>query len=269
MVGRYEVRNGLSVNGEFDVQNSVLGECGGKAHVIDIGANIGDWTANLLENVLPSSPQTESCEVLLIDPSPHAAAILRQRFHEQTNCVVVQTAVGPQESNLTMVADGASPLNRILSTRNDPQRLAGEAHSSPDEPTIMVTTRQLTKVVEEVWSPEVVVDLVKIDAEGMDFAILQGAHELLSANRIRVVQFEYNHRWLDWGYSLQDSFAMARQLNLEIMKVTPRGLIQFKTWHPELDRFFDANFVLVNPRLIQLPALLTGEFTSRNVLRVH
>lgn len=268
MVGRFEVRNGLSVNGEFKLQEAVIRVAGGEAFLDDVGANIGEWTGHLLDTVLPSFPNVVTCNLLLVDPSPQAAQELRRRFSGRPNCVVLEVALGSCESSQPLAADGASPLNRILSTRNSSGGCSTGISWTPEQETVMVATERLSKVVARVFPPEVVVDLVKIDAEGMDFDILQGAHDLLGSDRIRVIQFEYNHRWLDWGYSLRDVFEIAILHHLEVMKVTPHGLIHFRAWHPEVDRFFDANFVLVNPRIINLDNVLTAKFSSRNVLRV-
>ena len=41
-----------------------------------------------------------------------------------------------------------------------------------------------------------IVDVLKVDAEGADRDVLDGAESLLAANRIRVVLFEYGHGWL-------------------------------------------------------------------------
>ena len=269
MFGRFEVRNGLGVNGEFDVQESVLRTSGKEAYLIDVGANIGEWTAHALDRVLPRHAHIVACTVLLVEPSPQAAETLRDRFSDAGNCIVLETAVGASETLLPLVADGTSPLNRILNSSQEALTANIESETTSGDQSILVSTRPLSDLVEETLPPSVILDLVKIDAEGMDFAILEGARKLLATDRIRVVQFEYNHRWLDWGFCLADCFKMANALGLELMKVTPHGLIHFRSWHVELDRFFDSNFALVNPRITKLEHVLSGEFSSRNVLRVR
>lgn len=268
MYGRFDSSNDPFTNGEYALQQAVAECCGAEACFMDVGANIGDWTGNLITRILPTTHVIKFPTFILIEPSPVAAEILYQRFADTPCCVIVNCAVSSTSGTGSFFLDGASPLNRLLSDR-DRLSTGQQLQMDPEEFLfVQVPVERVTEVVNRVSSPSQSIDLLKIDAEGSDFAVLQGALELLSADRIRVAQFEYNHRWLEWGFSLRDCFKLADDLDLYVVKVVQNGLIRFDSWHPELDRFFEANFAFVNPRIIDLGPLPQGQFSSRNVLKV-
>lgn len=90
------------------------------------------------------------------------------------------------------------------------------------------------------------VHLVKIDTEGNDFYVIDGAIELLREGRVSVIQFEYNWRWIAGRHYLKDVFDLVQDLDYCVGKLTPTHIEVFEKWHPELERFFEANYVLVH-----------------------
>ena len=87
------------------------------------------------------------------------------------------------------------------------------------------------------------ISLLKIDAEGHDIEVLKGALDLLGRGRIRVIQFEYNHRWIVARHFLRDAFQLLEPLGYQLGKVTPMGVEFYRAWHRELETFHEANYV--------------------------
>jgi hypothetical protein len=103
------------------------------------------------------------------------------------------------------------------------------------------------------------VDVMKIDTEGNDLNVLKGAIGALRESRIGAVQFEYNHRWVDFRYFLRDVFDLIAQLDYALGRLTPSGIELYDKWHPELERFIETNFVLLSPDMCRgLDAKLFG-----------
>jgi hypothetical protein len=93
------------------------------------------------------------------------------------------------------------------------------------------------------------VDLIKIDTEGNDFRVIQGASVLLTKGGVGVLQFEYNHRWIHSRSYLKDVFDLVRNTPYRVAKVCSTALEVYSEWHPELERFFETNYILVHERL--------------------
>lgn len=154
--------------------------------VINVGANYGYYTMLFADSV------TRSGRVLAVEPNPAAARLLRQSvdlngFGGQTE--VVETALGDR--------DGQA---RLLVPRHEPKN----AYIADDEPgadivahTVAVT--RLDSLAERLGS----VDLVKIDAEGAETAIVAGMVGLLR-NRPPAIVLEFNAaRYADAGSFLR------------------------------------------------------------------
>jgi FkbM family methyltransferase len=98
--------------------------------------------------------------------------------------------------------------------------------------------------------------LVKIDTEGHDLAVLRGARALLARQRIAVVQFEYNHRWIYGRSFLRDAFELLEPHGYRIGKLTPRGVEFYPRWDPDLETFVEGNYIACTARMAaRLPAI--------------
>ncbi len=109
------------------------------------------------------------------------------------------------------------------------------------------------------------IHLVKVDAEGHDLFVLRGALPLLREERVDVLQFEYNHRWVFARAFLKDVFDLAAQLPYAVGRITPVGVELLPEWHPELERFFEANYCLIRRSALDWFSCRRGCFDATNV----
>src|SRR5262249_43941385 len=63
-------------------------------------------------------------------------------------------------------------------------------------------------------------------------------------------QFEYSFHWINSRTYLKDVFDLVRDTPYAVAKVCPEGLEVYAEWHPELERYFEANYALVHTRLL-------------------
>jgi len=113
------------------------------------------------------------------------------------------------------------------------------------------------------------VDLLKIDAEGFDMSVVEGARSLLEQERIEVCQFEYNHCWVYSRHFLKDAFDLAASLgNYRVGKVSPDAIWLYDEWHPELERFFESNYALVHRDAEVDSGARQGSFDASNTYSV-
>lgn len=108
------------------------------------------------------------------------------------------------------------------------------------------------------------VHLAKCDTEGHDAKVIEGALELLAKRRIDVMQFEYNHRWVFSRSFLKDVFELVKGLPYHVGKLEPRSIEIYEAWHPELDRFFLSNHVLVSDAALGWFDVRRGTFDESN-----
>lgn len=111
------------------------------------------------------------------------------------------------------------------------------------------------------------VHLAKCDTEGHDLSVLRGARGMLAAGAIDAFQFEYNHRWIYNRAFLRDVFELTAGLPYVLGRIRPAAIELLPAWHPELDRFFEANYLLIHERVRPAFRLVEGRFDGSNTYR--
>lgn len=87
------------------------------------------------------------------------------------------------------------------------------------------------------------IDLLKLDVEGHDLEVLKGAQNLLSANRIGAVQFEFGGSNLDTRTNLQDFYYFMTSNCFRIYVVTKYGLEPIQQYREIYEQYRTTNFV--------------------------
>jgi FkbM family methyltransferase len=144
------------------------------ATVIDIGANLGEWTVPFARAVGSAG------RVLAIEPAPRNAASLAKTLAANAlrQAEIVRCAVGDREGAVGF----AVPL--VTSARSD----TGTAHIGPataGHETVTVDLRRFDGLVGERGFKRI--DLIKIDVEGHERPVLDGAATALARFRPALV----------------------------------------------------------------------------------
>lgn len=144
--------------------------------VFDVGANKGQ-TAQRLVQALPGTSRIYSFE-----PVPAAFEYLQQNTRALPNVEAVPVALGSVDGTAHITADAASGQNTLL------------VDARPGARTVEVPIRRLDTVMSERGLQYL--DLLKIDVEGHELAVLDGAVQTLSSGAIRMifVEVEFNAR---------------------------------------------------------------------------
>jgi hypothetical protein len=139
-----------------------------------------------------------------------------------------------------------------------PGAATNSLHKPPDAPDDSTTEEVVMRTLDE-YADSAQLDhitLVKIDAEGHDLVVLQGARGLLAKQRISVAQFEYNHRWVYSRFFLLDAFRLLVPLGYRLGKLTPHGVEFYPRWDIDLETFVEGNYVACTPQAARrLPAV--------------
>lgn len=238
---RLDLPNAISTNGESALQEWVLAmdDVDTPVEVIDIGANRGLWSLSLLaaaKRARKSAVVVHACE-----PSSYTCGLLREALKGEPaviNQLALSDAVG--EAVMSVVAPGAGTNS-----------LHPAMKSSETE---IVKTTTLDAFTSDRGMTHI--RLIKIDTEGHDFQVLQGARGLFVKQLVDVVQFEYNHRWIYARAFLKDVFELLSTTQYHIGKLTPHGIEFYSRWEPDLETFVEGNYVICTASLLdRLPRI--------------
>ena len=165
--------------------------------LIDIGAHVGYCLALAAQLVGPTG------RVYAFEPAPETAASLRKRFDGIPQVSIVEAAVGDVTRNVRLYLDADSPTQHSLGSHN-----VGRGGGA-----VKVHQRALDDI-EDLEPP----DVIKIDAQGAELRVLQGARRLLASAKPFVI-FEL------WPHGLRNLRADPADLLAELKR---SGYMLFK-----------------------------------------
>jgi FkbM family methyltransferase len=192
---------------------------------IDVGANEGQWATALL-------PRATALERLYCyEPGAHAFSRLSERFRSDARVTLIQAAV--DERPQAAVDFFESPAT---------QESSMHAEAASDSRRISVPAVRLDDEIARLDG--LIVDLLKVDAEGADLSVLRGARRTLEQQRIRIIQFEYHRPWLYAGATLRAALDLLAACGYDTHLLNRSGLCRFDRYRaPEIFQYM--NFVAI------------------------
>ncbi|MEY2411394.1 MAG: hypothetical protein QOF48_4064, partial [Verrucomicrobiota bacterium] len=236
---RLDATNEMSENGEATVQSVILNRVreGSPVIVFDVGANVGLWTRSLIAANLHHA----ALQVHVFEPCPGTRQTLAANLR----------AWG-LENQVRVNACALSSTSGEASFYSLGDNMGRNSLHPLDDGTVQHVERVTAETLDRYCAHAGItqIDLLKIDTEGHDLEVIQGARNLLHEGRINALQFEYNHRWVVARHFLRDAFEFLTPLGYRLGKVTPRGIEFYPGWDIELESFREANFLAVKQDLV-------------------
>lgn len=195
--------------------------------VFDIGANIGDWTAEFLT----AHPNVE---IFAFEPSSEAFSYLSTRFKNDSRVNTLNFALGEVDGEGTLFSD--SPTSGFASLTK--RRLEHFGISTDKSEKIQVKTLDSIKLERSISC-----DILKIDIEGNELRALNSGLEIL--RECKVILFEFGGANLDSKSSFQDFWYFFQDLNFSLWRITPSGIRKIEKYS-ELDEIYvTTNFLAI------------------------
>lgn len=254
------LRNAIASNGEAWVQACIVRQLRPDEHLVafDIGANEGEWTRSLIE-ALPEGLRTaEGTRIEAFEPVPETIRRLEASIDAAGGAGfarVNRLALSDRTEHVAMT---------IMSDTGGTNSLHGDGAPGTGR-SIEIETETLDAFCAAQGITHI--HLAKCDTEGHDLSVLRGARGMLAAGAIGAFQFEYNHRWIYNRAFLKDVFDLVAGLPYVLGRIRPSAIELLPAWHPELDRFFEANYLLIHERTRKAFRLVDGRFDGSNTYR--
>lgn len=241
--------NNIATNGETYVQSVACRHASpGNNCILDVGANVGEWTEQLIKNPMFTSQIVAHA----FEPVPATRALLLARIkHPQVSVHPMALSDRDGETQMSTYGMDRSGVNSLLTAANE-----------PGTTTVDVALCRMDTFAKERNIREIL--LAKCDAEGHDLFVIRGARGLLEEGKIALLQFEYNSRWVYAGAHLRDVFVEVKGLPYVVAKVLSDRIEIYPEWHFELEHYFEGNYLLVRSDAISWFSAHTCMFDSSN-----
>ena len=222
-----------NVSGEKFFVNKVLPQVVEKKSPVlfDVGANVGRYTLSLLKTFADA-------QIYAFEPHPGNFSTLKNNTAERN-------------VNLQNCAVGESPGELVLYDRAD--RENGSSHASLYEAVISeihkkdilefpVAVKTLDDFCENNQISEI--DFIKIDTEGNELAVLNGAKKMLEEHKIKCIHFEFNSMNIVSRTFFRDFRMILREY--KIYRLLPQGLILLNDSPINTELFAYQNIIAVS-----------------------
>lgn len=200
--------------------------------ILDVGAHHGSYSQQLRAHV-------PHARIFAFEPHPVTFQTLAQtaKTHNFT-AINAAVSVTPGQFTLHDYAEGSGTEHATLTAG-----LIETLHHKQ-------TTRYLVNVTTiDAFMAEQhldVIDFLKIDTEGHELSVLQGAQAALQAQRIRLIQFEFGQM-----HAINHLFLREFQLalpNFHLHRMLPDGLVSLEPYDPTFHELFSYQNILALPR---------------------
>lgn len=193
--------------------------------LLDVGACFGDWAFEAVRR----APSAEVHCFEIVSPTRRS---LETRARDEPRIHVVPAGLAESEGRTRV---------KYYATRPAWSSIYDYPHGAPSvwlDETVLTGDAYLERIGDPL------VDLLKLDTEGSELAILLGFRKALSAGRVRVIQFEYGYAAVLSHGLLRDFYALLEPLGYRLGRLGRTG-VDFRSYSLRDENFFGPNMVAV------------------------
>jgi FkbM family methyltransferase len=147
-------------------------------HIVDVGANIGQWSSMLLDCATPE-------KLIIVEPEPNAFAKLQTKFENSPRVALHNVAIGDREGTVKLKITRDTTGASVLRPRDEMRAVIGSNWAVESEVEVPMTT--LDKLLVDLAE----ISLLKIDVQGYEKAVLAGAGQTLAKTKFLLIELNY------------------------------------------------------------------------------
>lgn len=204
--------------------------CYSNGTIIDVGANKGEFFQRIRTNF-------PEFKYYLFEPQKKLHNILKNFYSKKVNIY----NFGLSNSNKILKFYENEAYNGLGSYLNRKHEINENKNYK-----FKCTNKIKVKRFDQLKISFKVIDLVKIDVEGLELKCLNGFGNLLK--KVKIIQFEWGRVQLDARNSFLNFWLLLKRYNFDIFRIHPSGLkkINNYSWFEEI--FISANLICINQK---------------------
>ena len=201
--------------------------------VFDVGANIGQFAGMIREHSDMSRITIHSFE-----PSVAAFECLSRTHGDCSSVRLNNVALGALKGTATLYSDHPSSGLSSL-TKRDLDHVGK---------TMNLTQTVQVRTLDDYCAEHGInrIHLLKIDVEGHEHEVLQGASCMFAAQQVDAVTFEFGGCNIDTRTYFRDFYQFFIQRDMQVFRITPRGYLRLiERYRENHEQFLTTNFMAV------------------------
>lgn len=188
--------------------------------IFDIGANTGSYSQDILD--------IKKVSIHAFEPDPRAFEKLKEKSVRANDC-----AIGKEPGRMTLnLHKNKTVLNSLLNIHSDAD-LSSKAEVKIDTVDNYAEANNVNRI-----------DFMKIDVEGYEFFVLQGAREMLRRKAVDFIQFEFSGATVSSRAFLKDFIDFFTDLGYTLYRIKPFS-IEKVIYFPDQERFTLTNYIAI------------------------
>ena len=231
----------------YDKENKIL---------FDVGANVGSWSKLALDH-------DKNASVFAFEAIKQTYINLKKILDQKNgNITIINKAISHKIGEFEIYNFGENEgTNSFFYNKFSNKETKNDTIKIEKVSTITIDTFCKENNIN-------MIDYLKCDTEGNDFNVILGCQEMFKNEKIVALQFEYNWRWINAGAYLKNVFDRFQNTNYLIGKMTSNKIQIIEEWTPEIEKFYESNYLIINKNYIKNFNHDFYYFNRRNILQV-
>lgn len=179
-------------------------------NVFDVGANVGDYSLNI-QGLFPSA------KIFAFEPVAETYSILQKKC-KKTKIKTYNLGLGEKNGESKIFYDGGGGCLKTASIFGEVEKKLKKSviHSEKIKMVTIDSFVNKNKIEK--------IDFLKIDVEGNELSVLNGARKMISDKKISIIQFEFNEMNLVSKATFRDFEILLKDYNL--YRILPKNLLK-------------------------------------------